>query len=152
MQVVYAKEPLPSSPKSLFLAGPTPRSSEVLSWRVEALRHLQEAKFDGLVFTPEPRDGQWAGDYTDQIEWETEGLQRAVKILFWIPREMKTLPGLTTNIEWGIWAASGKVVLGTPPEAEHVRYIRHMARKLKVATFNNLPEAIYYTVMTLEGT
>ena len=39
--------------KSIFLAGPTPRSKEVKSWRPEAIRLLKEKGFDGVVFVPE---------------------------------------------------------------------------------------------------
>ena len=44
-------------------------------------------------------------------------------IVFWIPRDLDTLPGFTTNIEWGAWHRSGKVVLGAPPDAPKMRYL-----------------------------
>ena len=42
---------------------------------------------------------------------------------------MKTLPGLTTNVEFGAWVGSGKVVFGAPEGAPHVRYLEHYAAK-----------------------
>lgn len=33
LTVVYAREPIPASGPSVFLAGPTPRASDVPSWR-----------------------------------------------------------------------------------------------------------------------
>lgn len=151
MHPIYALEPFLDrvAPKSVFLAGPTPRSADVPSWRPEALRLLEAGGFTGDVYVPEPRDGKWAEDYTHQIEWEHEGLQKASLILFWIPRNMVTLPGLTTNIEWGMWVGTRKVVLGSPPEAEHMRYIRYQASKLKVPTFDALQDALNHVIKVL---
>lgn len=33
---------------------------------------------------------------------------------------MKTMPALTTNVEFGAWADSGKVVFGYPENAEGI--------------------------------
>jgi hypothetical protein len=60
--VVYALEEPPAIfAKSIFLAGPTPRRPEVASWRPDALRILQEAGYDGVVFVPEDRSGRSHG-------------------------------------------------------------------------------------------
>lgn len=140
MQVIYAQEPLPTTvKKTIFLAGPSPRTDEDLSWRPEALRLLELMKYDGHVFSPEPRDGKFQ-DYVGQIEWETAALERADVILFWIPRT-KMMPGLTTNVEWGVWMKSGKVVLGSPDGAESMRYIKHLAQKHNVPSFDSLSTA-----------
>jgi len=139
MEIVHAREALPTSvTRSLFLAGPTPRSAEVASYRPALLAELARQGFDGTVFVPEPRSGVWAAGYEDQIAWEDDALHRADVIAFWVPRDMKRLPGLTTNVEWGAWMGSGKVVLGAPPGAEHVRYLEHHARKLCVPVASDL--------------
>lgn len=125
---VYAREELPTSGhSSIFLAGPTPRSPSVPSWRPEALRILRELGYGGHVFIPEPRDGEWHRHYDEQVTWEEAALHRADVILFWVPRDMSSMPALTTNDEWGYWKDSGKVVLGAPLEAPAVRYQRHYA-------------------------
>lgn len=143
MKVVYAKETLPNRfRKAIFLAGPTPRSQDVPSWRPEAIRLLAEADYDGVVFSPEPRDRNWHGEYTDQIEWEEQALTVATCILFWIPRNLETLPGFTTNDEWGAWKASGKVVFGAPLDAPKVNYQRYYANKLKVPNSDSLEGTI----------
>ena len=146
MQVVYAKEPFPTEVRAtIFLAGPTPRDKSVPSWRPEALRLLAEAGFDGHVFSPEPRDGAWKKGYDEQVEWEEEGLNRADYILFWIPRDMATMPALTTNDEWGAWKNSGKVVLGTLPDPNndrHTKYQEYYAVKYSVPHFKSLSETV----------
>lgn len=138
---VYFGESFPDPvTKQLFLAGPTPRNDQTPSWRPEALRVLERLGYDGHVFVPEKRGGGWNTDYNAQIEWEEDGLKRADCILFWIPRVMPHMAGLTTNVEFGRWYESGKVVLGTPPEAEHVSYLRYYARKFNVPTSDTLEE------------
>ena len=68
LTAVYATEALPSSVNAtIFLAGPTPRGGQALSWRREAVSVLQDEGFTGHVFIPEHRSGQWHGDYLAQV-------------------------------------------------------------------------------------
>jgi len=143
MEIVYARDPFPETvTSSIFLAGPTPRSEDTQGWRDEALQLLTTYGYEGHVFIPEPKDGGWAENYDDQVEWEDEGLRRADCILFWVPRDMDGMPGLTTNDEWGAWKASGKCVFGAPPEAVKVRYQQHHAAKLKVPSLTSLSSTV----------
>ncbi len=145
MQVVYAREEFPTSwTKSIFLAGPTPRSSKVKSWRPEALRILEESGYDGVVFVPEDRAGQdyQSFDYGDQVAWEHQGLQMADCALFWVPRDLKTLPGFTTNVEFGWLCESGKVVLGYPASAAKMEYFNSMSKKFFIPNSNTLEETV----------
>jgi len=141
---VYAQDPLPTETvKSIFLAGPTPRNESVQSWRPHALQALKSMGYDGYVFIPEPADGDWGDtDYEAQIVWEEAALDQAGCILFWLPRNMESLPGLTTNDEWGTWKRSGKVVFGAPHYAEKVRYQRYYANKYQVPGGNSLIETL----------
>ncbi len=145
MHVIYALQEFPLKvQRTLFLAGCTPRTEGGVSWRKEALEILQELGFEGEVFVPEPPEAQWAEDYSDQVEWEEEGLRRADVILFWVPRDIEgkqagePLLGLTTNDEWGVWKDSGKVVWGNPAGADHTRYQRYYCRKLGVPQSDTL--------------
>lgn len=143
MQVIYAHEQAPHElMSSIFLAGPTPRGPEAPSWRPEALRLLAERGYAGVVFVPEPRDGKWERDYDGQVAWEEAHLHMADVILFWVPRDMKHMPGLTTNDEWGTFKASGKVVFGAPPGAEKTRYQRLYAGKLHIPSAESLAETV----------
>jgi diadenosine tetraphosphate (Ap4A) HIT family hydrolase len=140
--VVYAlEEPPEGFYKSVFLAGPTPRSMDVKSWRPEAIYILMALGYDGVIFVPEPRDGKW-GEYDHQTDWEKRCRNLARIILYWIPRDMATMPGLTTNNEWGNDNDSGKAVLGTPPEAKSVRYQHKEAREYGVPLADTLEQTV----------
>lgn len=143
MDIVYALEAVPQTySKSIFLAGPSPRDESHENWRESALEMLVEANYDGVVFVPLPRDGAWTYDYTSQIKWETKCLGIADVILFWVPRDMETLPGLTTNVEFGNWFDSGKCVLGAPSSAVKMRYLYHQANSEHVPQSHTLRSTV----------
>jgi 8-oxo-dGTP pyrophosphatase MutT (NUDIX family) len=143
VHVVHAHEAAPDPlHASIFLAGPTPRDADTPSWRPEALRLLAARGFTGAVFVPEARDGLWSRDYDGQVEWEEAHLHMADVVLFWVPRELRRMPALTTNDEWGAHKHSGKVVFAAPPGAEKVKYQRYYAEKLHVPTADELGAAV----------
>lgn len=147
MEVVYTGEEMPEKiTKSIFLAGPTPRNpDEVESWRPDAIRILKDKGFDGVVFAPENRDGVYKNDYDDQIAWEEKYLNIADCIVFWVPRDLsldsKDFPKMaafTTNVEFGTWQDSGKIVFGAPEDAEKVAYLKHYCEKYNVPMSDTL--------------
>ena len=145
MEIVYAQRPFPDAwSKSIFLAGPTPRAGQLVpSWRTEALTYLRKMGFDGAVFVPEPEDGSWLEDYGAQISWEDQGLHFADIIVFWIPRDLDVLPGFTTNVEFGRWVDSHKVVLGHPPGAPKTRYLDALYQETaQQPVLGTLPETL----------
>ncbi|MET0233031.1 MAG: nucleoside 2-deoxyribosyltransferase domain-containing protein [Kibdelosporangium sp.] len=150
VKVVHAgQEPPEQWDASVFLAGPTPRRDDVQSWRPAALAEIRTQWGDAgelVVFVPEPPDGARYPSYDDQIAWEERWLDAADVILFWVPREMATLPGLTTNIEFGRYESSGRVVLGAPENAQHVKYMQHHARQHGAQVTGTLPETIKATL------
>ncbi len=147
MHVVYSMEEPPSSfTKSLFLAGPTPRSATVASWRPRALRILTKCGYDGVVFVPESRDGKMTWSYRSQIDWEHRMLGIADCIVFWVPRNLKTMPAFTTNVEFGLWAESAKVVFGAPQKAPKTNYLRVVAEKTGIPEAHTLRETIAYAL------
>jgi ADP-ribose pyrophosphatase YjhB (NUDIX family) len=138
--VVYAPEEPPDHwDAAVFLAGPTPRSREVASWRPDALAELRRRWNGGrlAVFVPEHRLGRYGG-YEDQVEWEERCLHLADEVVFWVPRDIGTMPAFTTNVEWGMWHDSGRVVFGAPPDAPRNRYLLHYAAKFGVPTATDL--------------
>lgn len=147
MQLVYALEELPNTiTKSIFLAGPTPRNDDGNPWRIEAIKELERQGFDGVVFIPEPRDGSWHREYDRQVGWEDTCLNVADCIVFWVPRDLETIPAFTTNIEWGYWVTSGKVVLGYPAGTPKMTYMQYYANKLNIPVFESLSETLHNAI------
>ncbi|MEU7153836.1 nucleoside 2-deoxyribosyltransferase domain-containing protein [Streptomyces sp. NPDC045456] len=158
LTLIWAREPLPPSGPSVFLAGPTPRlGGDVASWRPAAVEELA-AQWDGTdpltVFTPESRNGQRATHYDDQVGWETDARAIASAILFWIPRDLKVLPGFTTNVEFGLDVGTGKVVLGCPPDCpdpQRNRYLIYVARRHGAPVCETLRETVSAALAVVAG-
>lgn len=123
MIINYSNEEVKQGEKSIFLAGPTPRNNKVVSWRKQAIKYLEELNYDGIVYIPEYSTWETRGNYEDQVMWERNALTSAKVILFWIPREIPDMIGLTTNVEFGYWLHSNKVIYGRPDNAEKIKYL-----------------------------
>jgi len=131
MNVIYAPEPVILLGRSIFLAGPTPRSAEVESWRPHALELLEtKLNFDGTVLVPEHRHWDRKYDFLTQVEWEWEGLENCDCILFWVPRELKTMPAFTTNVEFGSYVRSGRALYGRPDNSPKNDYLDWLYTKV----------------------
>ncbi len=139
MTPVFALQPLP---KSIFLAGPTPRAAETPSWRPQALDLLKDMGFEGQVYVPEAADWQPHDHYQDQIQWEWEALNIASVVVFWVPRDLASMPAFTTNVEFGLLVQSGKLVLGYPASAPKMKYLAKLARRHGVQVFHELEETL----------
>jgi hypothetical protein len=124
--------------KSIFLAGPSRRDGILTPWREEAIQIMKDNGYNGYVFSPEP----FVNNYTYQIDWENFHLTCASRIVFWIPRDLDTLPGFTTNIEWGEWMKSGKVILGYPIGTPKIDYIQYKAECYNVPVYHDLKSTI----------
>lgn len=124
MIINYSDKPVIKGEKSIFLAGPTPRSLDVETWRKEAIRILNDLGFDGIVYVPELEVDNRTFNYDNQVWWEREALYNANAIVFWIPRSSQ-LPAFTTNVEYGYWIAknNNKVIYGRPDDSEKNRYL-----------------------------
>ncbi len=131
MTVIFAGQSFDSRAPSIFLAGPTPRSRDVPSWRPGALDLLREFNFAGTVLILRSRE-DWTVpfSYADQVEWEYTSLESCSVIAFWVPRDMSTLPGRTTNVEFGRYVASGRCVYGRPDGARHTSYLDWLYKKM----------------------
>jgi len=149
MKLIYANEKTVSK-KSIFLAGPTPRSKKVESWRPNAVAVLSKFGYNGVVFIPEDRSGEWKHSYIDQVKWEDRALHLSSLILFWIPRCLDTMPGFTTNVEFGRFLGSGKIILSFPKNAPKMKYLEYHAIESCVPVFYELESAIEYAVDILK--
>jgi hypothetical protein len=123
MIVNYSDQEVLKNQKSIFLAGPTPRGENSKSWRTEACEILEQLGFDGIVYVPEYSTWKPKADYVDQAQWEREALSNASVIAFWIPRTLPDMPAFTTNVEFGYWLHTGKVIYGRPSTAKKIKYL-----------------------------
>ena len=123
MTINYSDQEVIKGHKSIFLAGPTPRGENTKSWRTKACDYLKDNGFDGVVYVPEYSTWKPKADYVDQAEWEREALSNASVITFWIPRTLPDMPAFTTNVEFGYWIHSGKVLYGRPDDAKKIKYL-----------------------------
>lgn len=156
MKIVYTGEDAPRFlKKSIFLAGPTPRNAEAMSWRPYALRALENQSYDGVVFVPEFRNGRckmpdgWT--YDMQCNWEHKCMDMSDIIIFWVPRKLKTMPAFTTNVEFGLYANSGKIILGAPPKAVNNGYLKFVAGKLAIPVSRTLADTVKNAVEIIGG-
>ncbi len=144
INLVMAREDIPSGP-SVFLAGPT-HSDRTQSWRPAAIEALAAAWTGDTVLnvlSPESRGGVRAAHYRDQVDWETMARGCANAVLFWIPRDMDAMPGMTTNVEFGLDVSTGRAVLGCPedcPNPERNRYLIYVAELHGVPVLSKLKD------------
>ena len=132
IKIVYTFDPIkiPNNAPSIFLAGPTPRSIDVASWRPEAISILESSNWGGEVYYPEYRIGTIPTDtYGEQIEWEHRGLDSCDAILVWVPRELKDMPSFTTNVEFGLYLKSDRLYYGRPDESPKNGYLDYCYKK-----------------------
>ena len=151
MVINYSDQPVKKGEPSIFLAGPTPRSKKVplliaiickfmqkcgfrgnkkrLSWRTDACRLLRKYGFNGIVYVPELSTREAQFDYDNQVQWEWEALDRATIIVFWIPRKLPDMLGLTTNIEFGYYVRDSRVMYGRPKTAEKMAYLDRLYKR-----------------------
>ena len=158
MQVYYVNTPkadlaqgYANGHNAIFLAGPTPRSESVPSWRPEAVELLKGLGHSGGVFIPEDMGAERYADYDGQINWEWAGLDASKAIVFWVPRALDTMPAFTTNVEFGLYAATGKCVLGYPEGAPKMRYLHALAEKYNMPVAHTLEETLQHAVDLLKS-
>ena len=150
-QEVIINKDLPS----IFLAGPTMRNSTFeKSWRKEACNILEMLNYNGVVYIPEFSDDNIQRDYLRQTEWERTALINADIIIFYIPRKLPEMPGLTTNVEFGMYLARKpeSVLLCCPEGSEKNRYLEWLYTKERPGKMihKNLKELLEEAVRELE--
>ena len=75
--------------------------------------------------------------------WEREGLTKASVIVFWIPRSLPDMPAFTTNVEFGYWIHSKKIIYGRPDDAVKIKYLDWLYElDYNEKPFNNLDDLL----------
>jgi len=147
MNVAYSRTRLP---KSIFLAGPTPRSPDVPSWRPKAIELLGQLGFTGTVLVPEDADWSPKFTYDDQVEWEWEALNSATVVVFWIPRT-SVMPAFTTNVEYGMYISKPNTVVGAPADAEKMKYLERLAALYGKDVYTDLQTTLAVAIAKTKG-
>lgn len=148
MIINYSDQTVIKNKKSIFLAGPTPRDRNTKSWRTTACEKLNEIGFDGVVYLPEYSNCKPKTDYVDQAMWERKALTEATVIMFWIPRSLPDMPAFTTNVEFGYWLHSGKVIYGRPDNSTKIKYLDWLYKEdYNKIPINNLGELLEKSVI-----
>ena len=147
LQMNTTIHPLNNTPKniisSIFLAGPVPRT-QTISWRAEAEQYLRNQGYNGTIYNPEVSTANYENYYNEQFAWEHKMLDKSDIIVFWIPRKIKNQEalGLTTNIEFGLYAKSNKLIVGFPKNADEVQYIEKCCEENDIPCYNTLEEVL----------
>ena len=82
-------------------------------------------KARGFNVIEDPAIYEDSGDGDLGPAWEPKTLADPDETTFYVPKVWSAgMPALTTNVEFGLYAASGKIVFGAPPEASSVRYLQ----------------------------
>lgn len=140
MKLIYSNHKYEKLDNSIFLAGPTPRDPEVRSWRGDAIDYFKEFGFDGVLYIPEDDNKSYyevEGNVYD-MSWDQNAIENADVIMFWIPRSNDML-ALTTNVEFGYFINSGKIVYGRPDDSIKNEYLDWLyERNLGEVPCNNL--------------
>lgn len=143
MLVNYSDKEVIKGNNSIFLAGPTPRNANVISWRGDALNILNDLNFDGIVYVPEDEAKGWILDDDKKFLWERNALTAATVIAFWVPRKLPEMPAFSTNVEFGYWIHTGKVIYGRPDDAERKGYLDRLYKfDVKRDPINNLKKLL----------
>ena len=127
MKVLNPTHQIEFNKKYIFLCGTMADVNEQ-DWREFVIGKLRESGFDGVVYNPDytniPQNKRLS--YEDQILWEIAAMKSSAIVCFWINRKMDSHPGLTTNVEFGYWVRSSKVVYGRPQNAEKCFYLDYI--------------------------
>ena len=131
MNIIYSNQNYDKNIKSIFLAGPTPRSNKIKSWRIEAIKYFEKYGFDGNILVPEDKENkiQEEGNIPNMI-WDNNALLGADLIVFWIPREIPDMIGLTTNIEFGYFINKKPIIYGRPLDSVRNEYNDWLYKKI----------------------
>ncbi len=146
-QEIFALQDTPIVGHSVFLAGPTPRNHATPSWRPHMINLLRKSRYYGDILIPEKEGNYMDYDYETQTKWEVKYLNEASLILFWVPRSIPTMPAFTTNIEFGEFMHSGKIILGYPIGAEKMRYLKVRADMHSIPVVHTMEELVNYALL-----
>ncbi len=124
MHIVHAQQDIPPSwTKSVCLAGPCTGNTHTDSWREDALRHLVQGGYDGVVFVLGPSEHAAVTDQQAQLDWEFKALHYADAIIYWVPSDAHVALDERLGVELGRWLNSHKLFVGHPANGRMASYL-----------------------------
>ena len=157
-QAVCAPEPVPAAfSASVFLAGgetsdtsddssAAPRGAVL----AHALDLLGSKGFDGVVLSPQPRDGARPESGERLLAWQEEALRLSDVLLLCVGGARGSLPSHDAEL-WGQWQRSGRMVLFAPGPAGAESPLLRAAAKAGVPVGRTLAEAVQHCLGLLRG-
>lgn len=125
----------------IFLAGPCPREHFENDWRIEAIDLFKKYNFSGDIANP--TNDHYDNNLFNQTNWEVETLYKSSLIFCWIPRDIKNKHyALTTNIEFGEFLDSNKIIVGFPDDSDNNDYLRIRCEMYGIKVYNNLDDMV----------
>lgn len=153
MIISYYDQEVIQGEKSIFLAGPTSKTPNIISWRKEACEKLENLGFDGIIYVPEYSTGEVRNNYDYEAMWERKALTISTVILFWIPRSLPYMAGFSTNVEFGYWLHTNKVIYGRPDNAIKIRYLDWLYKTdYGLEPINNLNQLLQKAIEMVDDT
>jgi hypothetical protein len=123
----------------LFLAGPIQGAPD---WQAEAISIIRKTRANLIIASPRrPEELEANFVYDEQVEWETEHMERAWSngaVMFWCPKESHKIDGRayaqTTRAEYGRSIENhrhtgSKMTLGMEQGFSGAKYFRFLAGK-----------------------
>lgn len=153
MEVIYTGEENKNNKKTCFLAGPTPRDKNVLSWRKEAISLFESLGYDEALYVPEIREKPYYDmeDNTSEMDWDQNALENADIVMFWIPRNTTDMLGLSTNVEFGYLLNKGNIIYGRPESAVRCEFLDYLYKeKLGKDYKNTLEDLVKEGIKTIK--
>lgn len=133
--IIIAPEQREVNRPIIFLAGPIQGAED---WQSRAVEIIHNANPKAVVASPRRFSFAKKFNYDEQVDWETDYLEKAGKngvILFWLAKEAEVVPGRayaqTSRWELATWkerhlTQGAKLVVGIEEGFSGARYIRKM--------------------------
>lgn len=134
------------SGKSVFLAGSIDMGAAI-DWQATAIDAF--SKLSVTVFSPRRKDwdSSWIQDinfapFREQVEWELDMLDNATVImLFFAGGSLSPI----SLLELGLYAKSGRLVVGCPPDFYRRGNVEIVCKRLNVPIYNTFEELLQET-------
>jgi len=154
IRVLYPPSGLNRALSSVFLAGPIQGAPE---WQQYFIDKVKESYTDNTVIQIlNPRRTEFNKEkfvYEQQVDWETNSLNSADIIVFWLCNEVEHIEGRdyaqTSRFEIGEWVAKicecgspKKIIIGIEDGFKGDRYIKYRTSKFGIPIYNNLDDII----------